>query len=215
VGATTGTRRGRGRPRIEIDEASVFDAAARAFAESDLFCVTMDDIAERAGLSKPVLYRRFGSKEDVFAATVDGLCDDLEAHLFAAYARAKNEGALDAGRIAFGAFLDYAEACPHGFRLLFLDDHAHSEAATRRIERLMSRLAERVADLILGALALKTGSVGRGAADALGFALVGFSVQVALPHVRDGRWDRERLVDLLADFMRAGLLGVDASGDVA
>ena len=192
----------------------MLDASARAFAESDVFQVTMDELSARVGLTKPVLYRRFGSKDEMFEATIDAQCEQLEIELSAAYERAKKANALEAGRIAFGAFLDYAERCPYGFRLIFLDRHAHSEKASARIRQMLDRLGGYVADLISSALALRSGSVGAGAAEALGAALVGFSVQVALPHVEEGRWDRERLVELVADFMRAGLLGVDATTDL-
>jgi AcrR family transcriptional regulator len=191
----------------------VLDAAAVAFASRDVFKVTMDELADEVGVTKPVLYRRFGSKSEVFEATVDAQCRKLEEHLFAAYDRAKQADAMEAGRIGFGAFLEYAEREPHSFRLLFLDSHSHSDAATKRIAATMERIAERVADLIRSALALRTGEVGAGAAEALGTALVGFNVHVALRHV-DGRWDREELTELLAGFMRAGLLGVDATRDV-
>lgn len=208
-------RRRPGRPAVEVDLLAVFDAAAEAFAETDLFQVTMDDIARSVGLSKPVLYRRFGSKDEMFAATIAALCEQLEGHLFEAYDRARQVPVIESGRIGFGAFLDYAEQHPHGFRLLFLDSHRHSSAVTRRVAETMLRIADRVADMIRPVLTQRTGDVGDGAAEALGTALVGFSVMAARRHVEDGRWDREPLVDLLADFMRAGLLGVDASRPLA
>src|SRR3954454_23589949 len=132
-------RRRPGRPAAFIDELSVFDTAAEAFADTDPIQVTMDEVAHAVGLSKPVLYRRFGSKDELFAATINAQCEQLETHLFAAYDQARRVPVIESGRIGFGAFLEYAEQHPHGFRLLFLDSHRHSAEVTRRVDQTMRR----------------------------------------------------------------------------
>ena len=51
-------------------EAQLIDVAERTFAERGFKTVSMDEIAERAAISKPVLYDHFGSKDGLLAAVV-------------------------------------------------------------------------------------------------------------------------------------------------
>lgn len=60
--------RPRGRPKSEAKRAAVMQAAARLFLEQGLQAVSMDQIAEAAGVSKRTVYGHFGSKEALFAA---------------------------------------------------------------------------------------------------------------------------------------------------
>ena len=53
--------------------------AAEAFAEIGLRQVTMEQVAERAGASKVVLYRYFGSKDNLINAVLQGVVDKVLA----------------------------------------------------------------------------------------------------------------------------------------
>ncbi|HVW42843.1 MAG TPA: helix-turn-helix domain-containing protein [Amycolatopsis sp.] len=64
-GARTGTSRGQGRQQI-------LDAAAAAFAEKEYAQVTTREIARRAGISEPMLFRHFGSKSALFQQAAAG-----------------------------------------------------------------------------------------------------------------------------------------------
>jgi AcrR family transcriptional regulator len=60
-------------------------AAARAtFVESGYHAAAMDDIAERAGVSKPVLYQHFPSKLELYVALVGQTANELVAAVRAA-----------------------------------------------------------------------------------------------------------------------------------
>ncbi len=75
---------GRKRSRAEKNEATtsaLFAAAAETFAERGFEVATMDEIAERAGLSKGALYYRFKTKEDLFLALLDQRCSAYLEHL--------------------------------------------------------------------------------------------------------------------------------------
>lgn len=73
----------RGRPRLDTPERrlSVLRAGADLFTRSGFDTVTMDSIAAAAGLSKPVVYRMYPSKDDLRRASLDMASVSLEAAL--------------------------------------------------------------------------------------------------------------------------------------
>jgi AcrR family transcriptional regulator len=197
-----------GRPPIEIDEAKVLRHAAEAFATVGLARATMDDIAARAGVTKPMLYRRFGDKDSLFEQTIAAECNDMLGRLLTAYDEAQRLPVGPGTRVAVGAFFDYAEQHPHGFRLLYLSTHEHSPAARQMVDDTVARVTDRVGALIAPILSF-SGHPGEGVPRVLASALVGMCVNVASEQATAQVWDREAAVDLVADFMRAGVLGVD------
>src|SRR4051794_16185065 len=52
-------------------------AAQEVFVANGYHAAAMDDIAERAGVSKPVLYQHFPGKLELYLALLDVHCDDL------------------------------------------------------------------------------------------------------------------------------------------
>jgi AcrR family transcriptional regulator len=62
-------------------------AAAPIFRERGYASTSMDDVAEAAGISKPMLYAYFGSKEQLFAACVKQAGIDFRANVRAAAGR--------------------------------------------------------------------------------------------------------------------------------
>jgi AcrR family transcriptional regulator len=61
---TDGTAR-RGRPRSERAQGAILDAAAELLLTHGLLRVSMDEVAERAGVSKATIYRRWSTKESL------------------------------------------------------------------------------------------------------------------------------------------------------
>lgn len=83
----------------------LLDAAAGLVAESDVEAVSMDAVAERAGVSRPLVYKHFSNRNEVLAALYRRESDLLHAELTAAVSaattveemfRALIRGALDA-----------------------------------------------------------------------------------------------------------------------
>ena len=66
--------------------AQLLAAAQAAFVESGYHAAAMDDIAERAGVSKPVLYQHFPGKLELYLALLDERAGELEAAVRAALA---------------------------------------------------------------------------------------------------------------------------------
>ncbi|RAJ57313.1 TetR family transcriptional regulator [Streptomyces sp. Amel2xB2] len=68
----TKSTRGGGRRRMprEVRERQMLDAAVAGFARHGYQAASMDDIAEEAGVSKPLVYLYLKSKEDLFTACI-------------------------------------------------------------------------------------------------------------------------------------------------
>ncbi|MFE3519206.1 TetR/AcrR family transcriptional regulator [Streptomyces sp. NPDC059166] len=66
-----GTRRGPGRPRQAHVTRAVLDAVVELVAESGMGALTMDAVAARAGVSKPAMYRRWPTKQDLVIAAAE------------------------------------------------------------------------------------------------------------------------------------------------
>jgi AcrR family transcriptional regulator len=66
-----------GRPRDESIDAQVVDALFQLVEEQGLAAVTIDAVAERAGVSKATIYRRWASKEELIVDSVTRLRDPV------------------------------------------------------------------------------------------------------------------------------------------
>lgn len=92
--------------------------ARSVFAEKGYEATSVEEIADRAGVSKPVVYQHFGGKEGVYAVVVDREVRDLTASITGAF------DAVHPRRIAESAaeaFLAYIEQHEEGFRVLVRD----------------------------------------------------------------------------------------------
>jgi AcrR family transcriptional regulator len=77
------------RQTAEERRSAVLDAATKEFAAKGYHGTSTDDIARAAGISQPYLFRLFGSKKDLYLATVERSRDELYA-IFAAAAEGKH-----------------------------------------------------------------------------------------------------------------------------
>jgi AcrR family transcriptional regulator len=125
---TTAEAYPRGRTPRAVREAQMVAAAERLFSEHGYHGVSMDEIAAASGISKPMLYEYFGSKEKLFLACVER----ARGRLFEEIARAvrgteDSEQALRAGVEAFLAFADQERTT---WAVLFGEGGSFNEAAT-------------------------------------------------------------------------------------
>ena len=125
MSASNGNRRVRmtGQQRRE----QLLGVARTLFAERGYEAASVEEIAERAGVSKPVVYQHFGGKEGIYAVVVDrevtGLTARITSALGADHPRAAAEQAAD-------AFLTYIEECEEGFRILVRDAPVGTSSGT-------------------------------------------------------------------------------------
>ena len=135
----------------------VLDAALHVFAERGLDGSSTEDIATRAGISQPYLFRLFGTKKDLFLACVDR-CYDLTTQTFREAAAA--EPSEEAGETP-GQRMGRAYVAMLADRELLLfqlqtyasaDDADVAEVGRRRYEELraeIGRLSEGEPDEVL------------------------------------------------------------------
>jgi len=115
---------------------------ARAiFASRGFEAASIEKIAQHAGVTKPVVYEHFGSKEGLHAAVVEREMEELVAHVVAGMshgsARQRWEGAV-------AAFLGYVDTEPAGFAVLTRG--APFATGRRGLTRVIDDLAERIGD---------------------------------------------------------------------
>ncbi len=94
----------------------LLDVARTVFADQGYHDSAMNDISEAAGVTKPVLYQHFGSKQDLFAAVLADTGERLSAAVLSA-ARQASVGRAQV-ESAFAAYIGFARTDPAGFRLL-------------------------------------------------------------------------------------------------
>ena len=86
---------------------AVIDAAITAFAERGLHGTATEDIARRAGISQPYIFRLFGTKKELFLAAANRVCDRITAMFDQAAAQAEADGGsvLEGMAVSFNQLL--------------------------------------------------------------------------------------------------------------
>ena len=121
-------------------------AAREVFVAHGYHSAAMDDIAERAGVSKPVLYQHFPGKLDLYLALLDQHGAELVAAVRAALASTTdNKQRVAATIAAYFAFVDEDDGA---FRLVFESDLTNEAAVRERVERVTCECAEAISDVI-------------------------------------------------------------------
>jgi AcrR family transcriptional regulator len=176
-------------------------AARDVFVAQGYHAAAMDEIAERAGVSKPVLYQHFPGKLELYLA----LLDESVAELLSAVSAALASTADNSERVpaTFRAFFDYVSGAGEAFRLVFESDLSNEPAVRERLERTMYECAEMVSEFIR-----EDAGVSNEEADLLGMALVGMAQVSARYWLSTERTIDQRLAeDLLARLAWRGISG--------
>lgn len=120
--------------------------ALEVFAAKGFHGTSMNDVAEAAGVTKPVLYQHFASKDALYSELVDEMGARLEEAIVEAVADA--EGPRQQVEAGFRAYFRWCIGQGAAFQVLFADrnrDDPELAVATERVERIV---ADRVASLI-------------------------------------------------------------------
>ncbi len=142
-------------------------AAQEVFVTQGYHAAAMDDIAERAGVSKPVLYQHFPGKLELYLGLFDSAAQELLARVHRAlHATTDNKLRVQNAIAAYFDFVDQGMA----FRLVFESDLRNEAAVRERVERFSRACMEAVAETI----AADTG-VPPAQAEMLSVGLIGIS----------------------------------------
>jgi AcrR family transcriptional regulator len=172
--------------------------ARQVFAEHGFAATSVEEIAERAHVSKPVVYEHFGGKEGVFAVVVEREIRELVGRIKGALLPGDPKRSITD---AIEAFLAYIEDEPEGFTILVRDAPLGSGDAT--LPSVLDEIARAVEKLL--STELKDRGYDRRMAPVLSRALVGM---VAVP----GQWwvtnKRPKRRDVAEQFVNLAWIGL-------
>jgi AcrR family transcriptional regulator len=126
--------------------AQLLSAAREVFVAQGYHAAAMDDIAERAGVSKPVLYQHFPGKLDLYLALLDESCTAMiDGVKQALVSTESNKQRVNA---TITAFYTYVTAPDGAFRLVFESDLTNEPAVRAQVDRVTTESARLIADVI-------------------------------------------------------------------
>lgn len=187
-------------PRRER-RAQLLQSALEVFVANGYHAAAMDDIAERAGVSKPVLYQHFPGKFDLYLALLDASCDRMIANCRDAL-ESTQDNKLRVGA-AIDAFFAYVDHDTGAFRLVFESDLTNEPAVREHIDRVTIECARLIGEVIHDDTGLPAD-----AARLLAVSLVGMAQVSARFWVTDaGGLDRDQAVALVSALAWRGIRG--------
>ena len=193
--------------RLPRDErrAQLLAAALEVFTGAGYHAASMDEIADRANVSKPVLYQHFPSKLDLYLAVLDLHIDSLVFAIQKAIASTRdNKNRVTA---TIDAYFGFIEGEGEAFRLLFESDMSVEHQVRDRLNRMTYDCAVAVSAVI-------SADTGRPKDEAmlLAIGLIGCA-QISARHwlERGGKLDRAAASALVTSLMWRGISGFPMS----
>jgi len=188
--------------RLPRDErrAQLLTAALEIFSTAGYHAAGMDEIAEQAGITKPVLYQHFPSKLDLYLAVLDLHIDSLVYEVQKAIASKKEN--VDRVHATTEAYFRFIDSESEAFRLLFESDALTEPQVQERLNRMTYECARAVSAVI----AVDTG-LPEESAMMLGVGLIGTAQVTARYWLnRDGRLPLEKAAEFVAQLQWRGIL---------
>lgn len=127
--------------------AQLIEVGRSVFAKHGYEGTSVEEIAKRAKVSKPIVYEHFGGKEGLYAVIVDREMDYVERRVTEAISSGSPRERVERASLEF---LSYVRDHPDGFAVLSQDSPLSSSQGT--ISSLLNDLAERVGDVFVSAL---------------------------------------------------------------
>ena len=193
--------------RLPRDErrAQLLTAALEVFTAAGYHSAAMDEIADRANVSKPVLYQHFPSKLELYLAVLDLHIDSLVFAIQKAIAEHRSNA--DRVKATVEAYFGFIDSEGEAFRLLFESDMNLEPQVRERLNRMTYDCAAAVSAVI----SIDTG-LAKEESMMLAVGLIG-TVQTTARHWldRDGKIDRARATELVMNLIWRGISGFPKS----
>ena len=183
----------------------LLEVAIELFAEHGFHATSMEDIAEAAGVTKPVVYQHFPSKRALYRELLDDVDTQLTNRLIVATASAST--GRERVQEGFATYFRFVAEHRAAFRLLFGASVRNDPEFTVVAEATIDRVADLVADLIEIDAAPEHRR-------ALAHAVVGMAEATSRRTTTDDD-DPDRVAGWLAEMAWFGLRGVRAEQPVA
>lgn len=200
---STSDIKGESKTRLPRDErrAQLLAAALETFTASGYHAASMDEIAERASVSKPVLYQHFPSKLDLYTAVLDLHIDSLVFAIQRAIASTRdNRNRVTA---TIDAYFGFIEGEGEAFRLLFESDMSVEPQVHDRLNRMTYDCAVAVSAVISADTGLP-----KDEAMLLAIGLIGCAQTCARHWLeKGGKLDRKQATALVTSLMWRGISG--------
>ena len=178
----------------------LLEVALEVFARAGYHVASMNDVAEAAGVTKPVLYQHFESKRELYRA----LLDEVGTRLLAAIgtATAGTTDGREQTELGFQAYFRWVAEDHDSFMLLYGGASRRDQEFSRAVRRVTNGMVQAIAPLI--------------AADiddehrlTLAHALVGLAEGASRRLVERGeQFDPDVIAQQVSDLAWAGLRGV-------
>jgi AcrR family transcriptional regulator len=186
----------------------MLEVAGRIFAARGFHEASMDEIADAAGISKPMLYNYFGSKEGLYFAYVDLSYRQIVAAIDEAVAQADGAGrpADHLLRVGVRAYYRYIGEHQDAFRVLFREMGDPGGKLALQRHRLSRRVAAAI-EAILSSAGDRRPAV---STEALAEAFLGSARSLADWWLDRPQVPADEVADQLMDLMLTGLHGLAA-----
>ncbi len=174
--------------------------ALQVFAREGFHGTAMSDVAEAAGVTKPVLYQHFSSKRELYLA----LLDEVGMALRTTIAKATSDAASPHEQVqrGFSAWFSWVAHERDGFKLLFGSGNRRDAEFAASVRHVEDALSEAIAPLI-------TAAIDGAHQETLAWAIVGMAETTARRLVASGEpIDAEVVAPQVAELAWAGLRGL-------
>ncbi|HEY3142601.1 MAG TPA: TetR/AcrR family transcriptional regulator [Acidimicrobiales bacterium] len=179
----------------------LLEVSLRVFADQGFYVTSMSDIAEAAGVTKPVLYQHFASKRDLYSQLLDEVGNQLQEAITKAVASAgSGREMVEEG---FSAYFNFVDSHRDAFQIFYASGSWRDEEFSAQVHEVENLLAEQVAGLI------EIEGISDEQRQLLGHGIVGM-IEGASTHWLSSRAtaDPGELTRQLADLAWRGLRGV-------
>jgi AcrR family transcriptional regulator len=187
--------------------AQLLGAAQEVFVAQGYHAAAMDDIAERAGVSKPVLYQHFPGKLDLYLALLDQHAEAMVAAVRAALASTSDNKLRVAATIE--AYFRFVDEDGGAFRLVFESDLTNQPEVRERVEGVTAACADAISEVIRDDAGLPHDEAKLLAVGLTGMAQVSARYWLAV----DGKIPRDAASKLLASLSWRGIGGFPRLGE--
>jgi AcrR family transcriptional regulator len=185
-------------PRAQREQ-QILEVAGEVFARHGYHSTSMDEIARRADVSKPMLYAYFHSKEGLYVAYIERTGQELVARLRRALDDGQDPPVQPISRVE--EFLCFVEEHRDGWRVLFSEASTSGPVAAE-VAALRRRITEAVRALVQAGLPPGV-SLPDPVADAVAHAIVGTGESLANWWLEHPEVSREELASWYGGMVRA------------
>jgi AcrR family transcriptional regulator len=179
--AEIGSPRRKRVPRAQREQ-QILAVAEEVFAERGFQATSMDEVSLRVGVSKPMLYEYFNSKEGLLLACVARIRADLQEATVQAVASAQDDGPRKVLEAGLEAYFDFADRHGRAWAVLLNESVIVAGPAEEAIEAIRGQQTELMESLLAGWLT----EAPPVRIAVFAHALIGASERVARWRLRDG-----------------------------